>query len=44
MVVYGGNNLEARVAMAIASIMVLSAMYVGNGGATHMIGKLLVEL
>lgn len=37
--VFDGQDLNARGAMAIASIFSLISMYVGKGGATHTIGE-----
>ncbi len=36
---FDGKDLNARGAMAIASVFALIAMYVGKGGATHTIGE-----
>ena len=37
--VFDGQDLNARGAMAVASIFSLISMYVGKGGATHTIGE-----
>lgn len=37
--VWQGDDLEARSAMSVASIMALLAIYLGKGGAVHTIGE-----